>query len=262
MSVIEASNEKAPARLIVELVGVGKTFVADSGTATCALGNVTLSIRSGEFITVLGPTGCGKSTLLDLVAGIGQEDAGTLRGAPGIRLGENIAYVFQHYTLFPWRKVLSNVAFGLQVQGVPRRRRKEMASELLAKVGLAGFEDAYPHELSGGMRQRVAIAQALATKPQLLLMDEPFGALDDATRTELQHLLATLWRENGVTVVFVTHNIDEAIVLGSRIVILGHRPGTIVREFSVDLPCPRDSRTDAFADLFMRVRSALSETLD
>jgi NitT/TauT family transport system ATP-binding protein len=247
---------------ILELDRVGKTFHADSGAKVTALERIDLAIRCGEFVTLVGPTGCGKTTLLDIAAGITEPEEGHVYRGPGVRLGRNVAYVFQHYTLFPWRTTLANVAFGLQMRGVPRRQRRTQATELLARVGLAGFEKARPHELSGGMRQRAAIAQALAIEPALLLMDEPFGAVDDATRTELQQMLVDLWQDRGMTILFVTHNIDEAILLGSRVVVFGGPPGRVVRQFSIELPRPRDRDTRRFTELFLDVRHSLSTGLD
>lgn len=252
--------EQKPVALDVR--GVSKTFRSEAGKNVTALQNVNLSVQQGDFVTLVGATGCGKTTLLNLIAGLDMADEGYVRLSNGLRFGDNIAYVFQHYTLFPWRTALRNVAFALQMHGMPRRQRKRKADELLCKVGLAGFENAYPHELSGGMRQRAAIAQALAMQPQLLLMDEPFGAVDDSTRSELQQMLTNLWQENHTTILFVTHNIDEAIVLGSKVLVFSERPGRIVREFNIDLPRPRNRMTQEFTDLFVQIRQSLSEQLD
>ena len=250
------------ASYVLELHNVGKTFRSDSGVTVAALRNVDLTVHGGEFVTLLGATGCGKTTLLSIAAGITEPDEGYLCRGENVKLGESIAYVFQHYTLFPWRTTLSNVTFGLQMRGVSRRTRKSKARELLAKVGLAGFEKARPYELSGGMRQRAAIAQALAIEPTLLLMDEPFGAVDDSTRAELQQMLVELWEGRDMTILFVTHNIDEAILLGSRVVVLAERPGRIVRQFDVDLPRPRDRNRTRFTELFLDIRHSLSGGLD
>jgi ABC-type nitrate/sulfonate/bicarbonate transport system ATPase subunit len=255
---------KRPAENLIalELHGVSKTFHSDSGTKVQALEGVNLLVRKGEFITLVGATGCGKTTLLNLIAGLDTPDNGYLSLGNGLRFGDNIAYVFQHYTLFPWRSALGNVAFGLQMRGVPRKQRKSRASDLLARVGLSGFENAYPNELSGGMRQRAAIAQALAIQPKLLLMDEPFGAVDDSTRSELQQMLTELWQGHLPTILFVTHNIDEAIVLGGRVLVFSERPGKIEREFKIDLPRPRNRMTKEFTNLFIQIRRSLSGQLD
>jgi len=246
----------------LKLHKVGKVFRSDTGPMVKALDNVNLSVLQGEFVTLVGATGCGKTTLLNLIAGLDTADEGNLHLAQDLRFGDNIAHVFQHYTLFPWRTAVSNVSFGLQMRNVPRSERLTRAAALLAKVGLKGFEDAYPHELSGGMRQRAAIAQALAIKPKLLLMDEPFGAVDDSTRNELQQMLTNLWQENQTTILFVTHNIDEAVVLGDRVLVFSERPGRIAREFRINLPRPRDRMTEEFTDLFIQIRTALSGQLD
>jgi len=226
---------------LVELRRVGKTFHSDSGTAVRALEDANLTVAQGQFVTLLGATGGGKTTLLNLVAGIEKPDAGTLRLGDGVHLGRDIAYVFQHYTLFPWRTTSANVSFGLQMRGLPRRRRRAAAAE---------------------MRQRAAIAQALAIQPKLLLMDEPFGAVDDATRMELQRMLIELWRHERMTVLFVTHNIDEALVLGSQVVVLSGRPGRIRRRFEVNLPHPRDKTSTEFTHMFIKIRQSLSQETD
>jgi NitT/TauT family transport system ATP-binding protein len=258
----DADNWSGEKPIALELRKVVKIFRSDTGAKVKALENVNLLVRQGEFVTLVGATGCGKTTLLNLIAGLDTADEGYLRLGEGLKFGDNIAHVFQHYTLFPWRTAVSNVSFGLQIRGVPRAERQIRAAGLLAKVGLKGFENAYPHELSGGMRQRAAIAQALAIEPKLLLMDEPFGAVDDSTRTELQQMLTNLWQENQITVIFVTHNIDEAIVLGSRVLVFSERPGRIACEFRIDLLRPRNRVAKEFTDLFIHIRNSLSGQLD
>jgi len=258
----EAKKHPGDNLLALDLRGVSKTFYSTTGAKVRALEDVNLVIQEGEFITLVGATGCGKTTLLNLIAGLDTPDDGYLRLGDGLRFGDNVAYVFQHYTLFPWRSTINNVSFGLQMRGIPRKERKSRAFELLSKAGLSGFKNAYPHELSGGMRQRAAIAQALAIQPKLLLMDEPFGAVDDSTRRELQQMLTELWQEHHTTILFVTHNIDEAIVLGGRVLVFSERPGKIVREFNVDLPRPRNRMTKEFTNLFIQIRQALSGQLD
>ena len=248
--------------IILELNEINKTFYSDSGEKIRTLKGLNLHVTEGEFITLVGATGCGKTTLLNLIAGLETPDDGQLSLGKGLRLGDNVAYVFQHYTLFPWRSTLSNVCFGLQMRGIGRKKRKNEAMQLLSKVGLESFENTYPYELSGGMRQRAAIAQALAIKPKLLLMDEPFGALDDSTRRELQQMLTELWQENQTTIIFVTHNIDEAVLLGDKVLVFSERPGRIVRKFDVELPRPRNSVTKEFTNLFMQIRQSLSAQLD
>jgi NitT/TauT family transport system ATP-binding protein len=243
--------------LALAVCGVGKTYRSDARTEFHALEGVDLTVRKGEFVVLIGPTGCGKTTLLDIVAGLRMPDRGHVRWGEGIRRHAGLSYVFQHYTLFPWRRLLHNVAFGLQMRGVARHRRQAVARKLLADVGLDSFENAYPHELSGGMRQRAAIAQALAIEPSILLMDEPFGALDDATRHELQQRLVALWQASQRTVLFVTHNIDEAVAMATRIVVLSGPPGKVIRDIPVDLPRPRDRLGKPFTELFFTVRRAL-----
>jgi ABC-type nitrate/sulfonate/bicarbonate transport system ATPase subunit len=257
-------NNKGPSKesVVIEIRGVGKTFCSTLGATVRALQDVSLAVHNGDFVTLVGATGCGKTTLLNLIAGLDTPDEGYLRLSDALRFGRNIAYVFQHYTLFPWRTTLGNVAFALQMRGIARGQRKRKAYELLCKVGLAGFENAYPHELSGGMRQRAAIAQALAMQPKLLLMDEPFGAVDDSTRSELQQMVTELWQENHTTILFVTHNIDEAIVLGNRVLVFSERPGKIVRQFDIDLPRPRNGMMEEFTNLFVQIRQSLSGQLD
>jgi NitT/TauT family transport system ATP-binding protein len=261
---VKLESTRSPVRneIAVELRSVHKTFLSDSGGMIRAVTDINFVVRESEFVTVIGATGCGKTTVLNIIAGLETVDSGEVVLGNGLRPGDNIACVFQHYTLFPWRTALRNVAFGLQVRGVPRRERNERARELLGQVGLRGFENAYPHELSGGMRQRAAIAQALAIRPKLLLMDEPFGALDDLTRKELQEMLIGLWQRNKITVVFVTHNIDEALVLGDRVLVFSEPPGRIAREFRIDLPRPRDRMTKELTSLFLEVRQSLPTGLD
>jgi NitT/TauT family transport system ATP-binding protein len=246
----------------LKLKSIGKKFLSDTGSTVRALENIDLAVNDGEFITLVGATGCGKTTLLNLIAGLYKPNEGFIQLNEGLKFGENIAYVFQHYTLFPWRTVLRNVTFTMEMHRLRRRQRKSIATELLSKVGLEGFENAYAHELSGGMRQRAAIAQALAMQPKLLLMDEPFGAVDDSTRAELQQMITQLWQENHATIIFVTHNIDEAILLGNRVIVLSERPGKVIHEFKVDLPRPRDRMNPEFTKLFIKIRTSLSGQLD
>ncbi len=254
-------NQK-PLETAIEIRGLGRIFHSDLGSTVRALQDIDLTVQSGEFLTVLGATGCGKTTLLNLIAGLEIPDEGFIHLSDNLKFGKNIAYVFQHYILFPWRTVSRNVGFPLEMHGISKRKRKQRTIELLSKMGLTGFENAYAHELSGGMRQRVAIAQALAMQPKLLLMDEPFGAVDDSTRAELQQMITELWQENQTTIIFVTHNIDEAIVLGSRVLVLSERPGRIAQEFKIDLPRPRNRLAKEFTNLFIEIRRSLSGQLD
>ncbi|MDH2428015.1 ABC transporter ATP-binding protein [Sphaerisporangium sp. TRM90804] len=215
---------------------VGKTFpVRDAGGPFRALDRVDLDVREGEFLTLVGPSGCGKSTLLDLVAGLTAPTAGEILidGVPVTGPGLDRGVVFQQYALFPWRTAVANVAFGLEAKAVPRREREERARHYLGLVGLSGFERRYPHELSGGMRQRVAIARSLAYDPDVLLMDEPFAALDAQTRESLQEELLHIWQKTGKTIIFITHGIDEAVYLGQRVAVMTSRPGRIKEIVSV-----------------------------
>ncbi|WP_106397887.1 ABC transporter ATP-binding protein [Actinocorallia populi] len=218
----------------ISLRGVTKTFsvrAANLGRSTefTAVAGIDLDVREGEFLTLVGPSGCGKSTLLDLIAGLTRPASGRilLDGEEITGPGLDRGVVFQQYALFPWRTARGNIEFGLEAKGAGRRERRERAGEFLDLVGLTGFADRYPHELSGGMRQRVAIARSLAFDPEVLLMDEPFAALDAQTRESLQEELLGIWERTGKTVVFITHGIDEAVYLGQRVAIMTSRPGRI-----------------------------------
>ncbi|MBI3960724.1 MAG: ABC transporter ATP-binding protein [Chloroflexi bacterium] len=218
---------------------VGKRYQSRQGEVV-ALADVNLTVQAGEFMCIVGPSGCGKSTLLRMLAGIGSYDAGSIdlgSGAGGSR--PLTAMVFQEYALFPWRTVLENVAFGLEMRNVPRQARRAVALDYLAKVGLARFAGAFPHQLSGGMKQRVAIARALATGPDILLMDEPFAALDAQTRYLMQEELLRIWEAERKTVVYITHSLEEAVLLGDRVALMTARPGRIKEVYPIDLPRPR-----------------------
>ncbi|WP_323183022.1 ABC transporter ATP-binding protein [Streptomyces sp. NBC_00078] len=200
---------------------------------------VDLDVRPGEIVVLLGPSGCGKSTILRALAGLLQPTAGKAEvdGKPVGETGAVCAMVFQEDALLPWRTAARNVEYALKLRGVPRGQRREQAEELLAQVGLEGFSGHLPGQLSGGMRQRVQLARTLATRPQVMLMDEPFGALDAQTRSEMQQLLVSVWQQYGTTILFVTHDVDEALLLGDRIVLLTPRPATVSKV--VDIPNPR-----------------------
>jgi NitT/TauT family transport system ATP-binding protein len=225
----------------IEARGVRKAYSVRrkgaSGETQLALDNVNLQIRQGEFLALVGPSGCGKSTFLDIVAGLAQATEGgvTVNGRAVEGPGLDRGVVFQGYALFPWRTILENVEFGLEVQKAPPKQRRETARRYLALVGLGAFEDRYPYQLSGGMRQRVAIARALAFDPEILLMDEPFGALDTQTRERLQLELLRIQQETRKTVLFVTHSIDEAVLLADRVAVMTSRPGTIKTVIDVRL---------------------------
>jgi NitT/TauT family transport system ATP-binding protein len=215
--------------------------LGEGAQAFDAVQDVSLSIAPGEFVCVLGPSGCGKSTLLGALAGHWTPSRGSIHvdGAPVAGPHPDRGLVFQQHTLFPWKKVLDNVAFGLKMQGVGRRERRERARELLGLVGLAGFEDRYPIQLSGGMQQRVEIARVLINHPRVMLMDEPFGALDAQTRLKMQELLLDVWTRVNTTIIFITHDIDEALFLADRILVMSPRPGRIIDEIRLDFERPR-----------------------
>jgi ABC-type nitrate/sulfonate/bicarbonate transport system ATPase subunit len=226
----------------VSIEAVGRTFPGiHGGPPTIALRPTTLAAADNDFITILGPSGCGKSTLLRIVAGLDAPTEGRVLqdGALVTGPGADRGMVFQSYTLFPWLTVQQNICFGLREKGTPKHRQDEIAAHYVAKVGLSGFERHYPKMLSGGMQQRTAIARALANEPKILLLDEPFGALDNQTRGLMQELLLGIWERERKTVLFVTHDIEEAIFLGSRVVVMTARPGRFKADVAIELPHPR-----------------------
>ncbi|MFM7706203.1 MAG: ABC transporter ATP-binding protein [Rubrivivax sp.] len=227
-------------KAILTVRGVERRFDGRQG-GTLALQATDLDVAENDFVTILGPSGCGKSTLLRIVAGLDHPTAGEVRldGRPITGPGADRGMVFQSYTLFPWLDVLDNVCFGLRERGLPRPQQQEIARGFIAQVGLSGFEHHYPKQLSGGMQQRTALARALANGPRILLMDEPFGALDHQTRELMQELLLSIWEAERKTVLFVTHDIDEAVFMASRTVVMSARPGRIKLDRPVDLPHPR-----------------------
>lgn len=228
---------------------VSRVFEKNRGEVTVALDDISLEIEAKEFVCFVGPSGCGKTTLLRIIAGLDTATSGEvrLRDTPIRGPDPKRGMVFQEYSLFPWRSVQDNITFGLEMRGVPKADRKTVADTYLDMVGLVQFRDAYPYELSGGMRQRVAIARALANEPDVLLMDEPFGALDAQTRNAMQRELLEIWEKTRKTILFVTHSVDEAVFLADRIVILSARPGRICDIISVDLPRPRERTSPEFA---------------
>ncbi|MDR0735945.1 MAG: ABC transporter ATP-binding protein [Zoogloeaceae bacterium] len=234
----------------IQMAHVGHGFDVPGGERLEVLEDVSLDIAPGEFVALLGPSGCGKSTLLRLVAGLDSANSGTLTqdGAPITRPDPSRIVVFQDPTLFPWRTVWDNVALGLEAQGI-LKQGKSRVDEALKKVGLDGFARAYPHQLSGGMAQRAALARALVNNPKLLILDEPLGKLDSLTRLEMQGELLSLWQRNGFSVLLVTHDIEEALFLAQRVIIFSPRPARIVSEISVDRPYPRHRGDAVLADL-------------
>jgi ABC-type nitrate/sulfonate/bicarbonate transport system ATPase subunit len=226
---------------ILSVRGVSRTFETAGQGATIALQATDLEVAENDFVTILGPSGCGKSTLLRIVAGLDHPSSGEvlLDGRRVSGPGPDRGMVFQSYTLFPWLTVLDNVCFGLRERGLPREQQLAVANDFLKKVGLTGFASHYPKQLSGGMQQRTALARALANNPRMLLMDEPFGALDHQTRELMQELLLGIWEAERKTVLFVTHDIDEAIFMASRVVVMSARPGRIKVDREVALSHPR-----------------------
>ncbi len=228
----------------IEVEGVSKAFVDAHGHQLLALVNVDLAIEAGTFVSLIGPSGCGKSTLLRIMGGLDQPSTGDLRaptlaGKAAGSSASRSAFVFQDYGLMPWLTVVDNVAFGLRMAGVGKMERRERARAWLARVGLSGFERAYPEQLSGGMRQRLSLARAFVCEPDVLFMDEPMGAVDPQTRLLLQEDLLRIWEETHKTVVLVTHSLDEALLLGDRVVVMTARPGRVKLDLHVDLDRPR-----------------------
>jgi NitT/TauT family transport system ATP-binding protein len=244
---------------LIVVSSLEKTYATRGRAQVQALAGISLEIGAGEFITIVGQSGCGKTTLLKILAGLLQRSAGsvTLRGQPVDEPSRDIGIVFQDPVLLPWRTVFDNVMLPVVVLGLDRKTSADRAMELLGLVGLQGFEDKYPHELSGGMRQRVAIARALVHDPSLLLMDEPFGALDAMTREFMNLELLRIWKQSGKTIVFITHSIPEAAFLADRVVVMSARPGRIKEIVEVGLPRPRDldmMASDEFGVYARRIR--------
>ena len=250
-----------PARPFLRILGLGKTFAA-AGGVTVALNRIDLNVTRGSFVSIVGPSGCGKSTLLQIIAGLIDPTSGAVflddckvEGPP-----PNVLYVFQQYTrsLFPWKTVERNVAFGLENrEALSRQAIAARTREIIALMKLTGFERHYPWQLSGGMQQRVAIARALACRPEVLLMDEPFSAVDALTRAGLQELLRSLWHELGLTVVFVTHDVDEGVYLSTRVVALTRAPGSVAIDLPIELPYPRDQIATRALTQYLNYRAQL-----
>ena len=245
---------------IIDIQGLSKSFTTQAGELLLALDDVSLAIRPRSFTCIVGPSGCGKSTILRIASGLEKASQGQVlyKGTPVFKPCADIGLVFQEYSLFPWLSVLDNVAVGPEFAGVKKETRHKGAMEFLEMVNMAEFKDAFPHELSGGMRQRVAIARALANAPDVLFMDEPFGALDAHTRILLQQELLRLWEMTRKTVVLVTHSVDEAVFLADQIVIISSRPGRIRDILTVDMPRPRTRADKAFGELTDFILTALS----
>jgi sulfonate transport system ATP-binding protein len=253
----------------IELAGVTKLFVTPSGSMFTALRDVDLAIGPGRFCAVVGPTGCGKSTTLTMVAGLDRPSAGVVR--VGGRIVDGItagtSFMFQVDALLPWKTVLGNVALGPVFRGVPKRQAQAQARDWVRRVGLAGFEDHHPHQLSGGMRKRVSLAAALINEPSILLMDEPFGALDVQTKAIMSNELLALWEQTRPSVIFVTHDLEEAIALADQVVVMTAGPGTVKAVYDIDLPRPRGAVQEIrfeprFAELLHQIWASLREEVE
>jgi NitT/TauT family transport system ATP-binding protein len=246
---------------LITIEGVGKRYATSSG-AVDALRDVSLAVSAGEFCTIIGPSGCGKSTLLGMVGGLVAPDAGRvlIEGQPVTGPDpRRVATVFQDAGLFPWRTAVENVELGLELQGVPRAKRRAVATDLLGLLGLRGFDEKYPRELSGGMRQRVAIGRALAIDTRIVLMDEPFGALDEQTRVLMGEWLLDIWRRTRKTVIFVTHSLHEALALSTRVVVMTARPGRIKSVLEMPLAYPRAMESSELVTLRAKLWSEIRD---
>jgi NitT/TauT family transport system ATP-binding protein len=250
--------------MTLEIKNVSRTFVSEDNQTMEALSDISLSVGNEEFICILGPSGCGKTTLLRIIAGLESASSGSviLDGAAITRPSPKMAMIFQEYSLYPWRTVEENVALGMELRGIKKAERSAAVEKYLDLVGLAGFGKRHPHELSGGMRQRVAVARALAIDPSILLMDEPFGALDAQTRNRMQHELLRIWEKTKKTILFVTHSVDEAVFLADRIVVLTHRPGMIKEIVSIPSARPRERTSEEFGQIRRHLLDMIREETD
>jgi NitT/TauT family transport system ATP-binding protein len=247
----------------IELKQATKRFLTPSGNVYTAVRDINMVVAPGEFVAVVGPTGCGKSTTLGLISGLEPPSTGEafVMGKPVTGINPLIGYMFQTDAVFPWRSVLDNVATGPRFRGVARREAEQQAREWIARVGLAGFESYYPHQLSGGMRKRVALAQTLINQPKIILMDEPFSALDVQTRTLMENELLNLWSATSASVVFVTHDLEEAIALADRVFVLTTGPATVKAAYPVDLPRPRNVAEIRFEPRFTEIYEQIWNSL-
>ncbi len=245
----------------LQVRNLSQSFPRDDGSELTVLDHLSFEVKDKEFVCILGSSGCGKTTLLRLIAGLDTAQAGSifLDGDEMRGQSPKVGMVFQEYSLFPWRTVIDNIAFGLEMQGMPKDERYRIAGQYLDLVNLTQFKDNYPSELSGGMRQRVAVARALALDPVLLLMDEPFGALDAQTRNMLQKELLDLWEKTKKTIIFITHSVDEAVYLSDRIIVLTPRPGRICKIFEVPMGRPRDRTSVDFAQVRREVLDLINQ---
>ena len=246
--------------MILRIKDLHKSFPKEDGEMV-AIDDFNLDVDEGEFICILGPSGCGKTTLLRMIAGLEHPTSGQLllNGVPIMKPGSDRGMVFQEFALFPWRSVKNNIEFGLEIKKVPAKERDEIAGRLIDLVGLIGFENYHPNQLSGGMKQRVGIARALANDPMILLMDEPFGALDAQTRNLMQKELLRIWKQTKKTVIFITHSVDEAVFLADRIIVLTTRPSHIKTEVKITWERPRDRASLEFANMRKRILEQLEQ---
>ena len=248
----------------IDIVGLTKRYLTPKGETFTAISDVTLAVEPGQFCSIVGPTGCGKSTTLAQVSGLEKPSAGSVKVGSSIVDGitNGVSYMFQADALFPWKSVLNNVMMGPILLGTPKREATQLAMDWLRRVGLAGFEDRYPHQLSGGMRKRVAMAAALINNPRILLMDEPFGALDVQTKAIMQNELLKLWEELRPSVLFITHDLDEAVALSDRVVIMTSSPGSVKDVFDIDLPRPRGNVQEIrHEERFLELQGRIWESL-
>ena len=255
---------EAQERSRIEIVGVTKRFVSPTGTAMTALRDVSFSVEPGQFCAVVGPTGCGKSTTLTMVAGLERPSAGVVRvgGQAVDGIADNMSFMFQSDALLPWKSVLQNVALGPRFRGVPKSEALAKAREWIRVVGLTGFEDHHPHQLSGGMRKRATLAASLISEPAILLMDEPFGALDVQTKAIMSNELLTLWERTRPSVIFITHDLEEAVALADRVVVMTAGPGTVKAVYDIDLPRPRGAVQEIrFEPRFLELHQQIWESL-
>jgi len=248
----------------IDIVSLTKRFLTPKGEVFTAIHDVNLTVEAGQFCAIVGPTGCGKSTTLAQVSGLERPSAGSVQvgGRVVDTITNGVSYMFQSDSLFPWKTVLQNVSIGPVLLGTPKREAIDLARDWLRRVGLSGFEDRYPHQLSGGMRKRVAMAAALINEPRILLMDEPFGALDVQTKAIMQTELLELWEQTRPSVLFITHDLDEAVALADRVAIMTSSPGTIKEVFDIDLPRPRgDVQTLRHEKRFIELQTQIWESL-
>ena len=252
---MNALNEPTTRNVAIELNNVTRKFISPKGESTVALRDFSMKIYEGDFCAIVGPTGCGKSTTLGMITGLSPPSSGTVAvfNQAVTKIDPNIGFVFQADAVFPWKSVIENVAVGPIFRGMNKQQAHDKAAEWVRRVGLAGFEHHYPHQLSGGMRKRVALAQTFINEPKILLMDEPFSALDVQTRALMQDELLGLWSENKASVVFVTHDIEEAIALADRVVVLTKGPGRIKSSYDIHLPRPRDVSSARYSPEFIEL---------